>query len=454
MTEKHLLAFLGTGRYELCRYVIGAEDWTSPPVRYVQTATALRYHESLSRLTIFATQKAREAHEAGLRQELAQQRQLSFSLEFVEVPEGFNEEDAYALFGVLKEHIDQGPKHLILDMTHGFRAQPMLMLMALHYLQSVDRELEVDDIVYGAFHFDAPKDEQGIAQVELVSLIQLWRLNRWANAFEIFNQTGSVRPLAALASQTQSDYMRVSENRRGPLPTLKSFALSLNRWQDALEHNAIPHLFGPQGHLPKLVNSLKDTWNPISAELGRFIEPLRVKMLAQLTPFAESAPLASQESLRAQLHFMRWLHRYGHYQSVYTIAREWLTTLIQFALAIESRRLADTMSTALTRVEGRAERLTPEQLAQLERFEAELNERLATSSLTIGGVISQTTQRRNKLNHAYYGELLEDKPEVLADLCKQGERVIESLEALFDAVLASASAQIQEADPSSEESTP
>lgn len=427
----HLFAFLGTGKYEECYYTQQEHGWRSQAVRYVQVATAQRHQAQVTHVTIFATQDARAKHEAGLLEEFKQHLpELEPHIEVV--PEGFDPEQALALFGILSDVLERGPKRLILDITHGFRAQPALALMALNYLSSTNPELEVEDIVYGAFRFDAPKDDEGRASHELVSLIDLWRLNSWAKAFDQFHQTGAVRPLATLAKQTQDAYMRHKAHQLATQkPELNKLSGALFKWQEGIENNALPHLLGPHGIITEVTQNLAAPWNPISERLGRFIQPLKQKMLDRLVPITTSAPLDSAESLEAQLGLIRWLHDHGHYQSVYTLLREWLTTLFQHALQLEDRRLADTMVTATQR--GSSEgRLSDEHEALRVGF-VQAVEPIFNDSLI--KLISPIVERRNSLNHAYHPETLSAAPKGFGDLKKESAKLTARLEALLAATI-------------------
>lgn len=429
----HLFAFLGTSAYQECYYTQQEQGWRSPPVRYVQVATALRHQAQVTHVTIFATRDARAKHEAGLLDEFKQQLP-ELEPHIKEVPEGFDAEQALELFGILSDVLERGPKRLILDITHGFRAQPALALMALNYLSSTTPELEVEDIVYGAFRFDAPKDDQGRTSHELVSLIDVWRLNSWAKAFDQFHQTGAVRPLATLAKQTQDAYMRVHHQAHPDeesKPKLRKLGGALEKWQEGIENNALPYLLGPHGIITEVTQNLSTSWNPISERLGRFIQPLKHKMLTRLTPIATSAPLDSAESLRAQLGLIRWLHEHGHYQSVYTLLREWLTTLFQYALKNEDRRIADTMVTATQRGSSDG-RLSDEHEALRAGF-VQAVEPLLNDSLV--KLISPIVERRNSLNHAYHPDPLSAAPKGFGDLKKESAQLTARLEGLLEATI-------------------
>lgn len=77
-----------------------------------------------------------------------------------------------------------------LDITHGFRHLPMLVLLASLYLEVV-KEAQIDGIYYGALEMAAPG-----APVPVLDLSGMLRIARWLNAVIAFDHSGDYAILA------------------------------------------------------------------------------------------------------------------------------------------------------------------------------------------------------------------------------------------------------------------
>ncbi len=439
MEPSHLFSFLGLGHkvhgYSPCVYVQEASGWrTDTAVTYVQTASALLHQEQLGAITIFATIEAQDKHADALREELRAHK-LTVTPRFVTVPSGFTRADTLALFDALRGALSDGPRALIFDMTHGFRAQPAIALMALNYLRSLDPDLTLRDLTYGDFR-------EGHAESELVSLIDLWTLHDWAAAFDIFRETGSVRPLARLANTTHDDYFkRPDRDKRAEAPRLKNLGGKLTTWQIAADANAVPALFGHNAQMAQLVDELGRDWNPISEDLGRFIAPLRDRMLTTLAPLASAKHWGDLDGLRAQLGWMRWLAAHGQHQSAYTLMREWLTTLFQHALSLHDNR--DLASWHVSSCMGsRKDATRPDTLNQLI---ATLDDDRPKARRSLSSIVDKVTERRNNLNHASHPKDASTKPTRPVDLTDELASLLDDLDHLLARVVAMPAPLVDEA---------
>ncbi|MFU8804874.1 MAG: CRISPR-associated DxTHG motif protein, partial [Bradymonadaceae bacterium] len=275
--------------------------------------------------------------------------------------------------------------------THGFRSQPALGLLILNYLQSLNEQTRVEDILYGAF--DPARRPQGdddsVATFPLVSLIDVWELNQWAAGFRTFGQTGDVEALCRLSSELQDRHMRspasVGSDRN---LHIKSFATALQCWHQDAELCAIPQMYAPRGSLTQLLGLLAGTWSPVAEELGRLVLPLRERMARDLAPMAAES-WNDLNGLRGQLQLMRWLVRHKRYQQTVTLAREWLVTAIAIA----------------------TDRTAPEDRESCERIFGKLSSSATTlddeHARILGPIFlraaDEVSQLRNGINHAWIG---------------------------------------------------
>lgn len=136
------ITFLGAGRaFETVYVMPDGREHTAP---FFGVALA-RFYPDLT-MRVFVTEKARETH-------LAQFQQLVedyvAELEPVDIPDGANEEELWALFQTVVDQIeDREP--VIFDITHGFRSLPFLSFLAAAYLRTV-KEIDLQAVLYGNF---------------------------------------------------------------------------------------------------------------------------------------------------------------------------------------------------------------------------------------------------------------------------------------------------------------
>lgn len=111
------------------------------------------------------------------------------------VPTGRTEVEQLSLLKVVAEHIAEGDK-VFLDLTHGFRHQPILLLMVAIYLRTV-RSASIEKI-YSSF-FDETTGE-----AELFDLSGLLRLIDWTSALAGYEKDGDLGVFVRLLSQDRA----------------------------------------------------------------------------------------------------------------------------------------------------------------------------------------------------------------------------------------------------------
>ncbi len=409
MTEqnRHLFGFLGTGRYDRdtktyaydpCAYAAPwADDFTSPVVTFVQTASALSLVREVGsdaatlQTTIFATEKARELHRESLAREFATQGLTAPT--FIEIPSHFDEASIIALFEALSDNLMTDNAVLSFDMTHGFRAQPAIALLVLDYIQAVNPTCRVEHLLYGAYQKD-------LEAVPLVDLIGLWQLRDWAAGFREFHRTGSVARIGELVQDQRNNFMRATRGKEGSPNALTGFEKQIHRFEQLANMNAIPALFGDgdtSGSIELLVESANQPWEGLSRQLGRFVDPLRQELGSRFSPMI-SRDWSSRQGLLAQIEWIEWLERHGRYQQALTVAREWATTFAALVLeeaghkAIQRKEANELLNLTRTDPAHRWNRT-----AAQDQLILILESRLKDDFLTMCGQL----ELRNRVNHAW-----------------------------------------------------
>jgi hypothetical protein len=218
------VTFLGAGFYQEVAYSWD-EVGISSPTPYAQQAELELLQRNLGissgsiRVLVFGTPTAREAHwelsrgwnprtrkfgdptGPGLEPRLA-----GMNVQFVPISEGLSPAAQWATFERLLGHIPQGAR-LVLDMTHGFRALPVVVSSALHFLR-LTRQVDLVHVLYAAFDADPP----AIVDYAAFYAIQDWtkgvsRLVEDANAARLARlaAVGSALELEGFSGQALTD---------------------------------------------------------------------------------------------------------------------------------------------------------------------------------------------------------------------------------------------------------
>jgi len=292
--EKLILSFLGIGNYQEVPYSLDGEVYTTP---YTQEALARHYPDYT--LKVLLTQRARERHGEALRARVA--------YEEVPIPDGRTEEEIWRIFNAMAEAVPEGAR-LVLDVSHGFRSQPILGLAVAHFLR-VAKEVRVERIVYGVL-----LEEEG--RGEFLDLTPFLDLLSWTEATRDLVRYGFGRPLGELLKSLHRQGWLTGEAQVRALGTLGntldqlSLSLELLRVRETGEHaqGLLEALGRVEGDLDLL---------PRSRPLGLLLRLLE----ARYHPLAAEDPF-SPEGLRAQAAMVDLLLQTGSLAQAVALMRE------------------------------------------------------------------------------------------------------------------------------------
>ncbi|WP_219973886.1 CRISPR-associated DxTHG motif protein [Rubrobacter xylanophilus] len=125
---KKLICTIGTGSYEKVTYTSG-ERRKETRLAPVAIGSFITGEEKGLELVALLTQGAREKYRDGLRSEAAA---LGWTCTPVDIPDGKSEAELWEIFEKFGEHLKEGDE-VVLDLTHGFRHLPALLLSAVQY---------------------------------------------------------------------------------------------------------------------------------------------------------------------------------------------------------------------------------------------------------------------------------------------------------------------------------
>lgn len=308
--EKIIVSFLGTGNYQPCRYQHNGEICETAFFVY-----ALHTFYPEYRAKVVLTKGARDKHYTTL-STLDEPSGEVFSFDTIDIADGKNENELWDMFANLAEAIPEHA-HVIIDVTHGFRTQPMLALAAGVYLRTT-KGVTIERIVYGAY--DA-RDQNNTAPVfDLTSFLDLID---WSISAGQFIDYGNARPLSDLLKgihrqthKNQAEYKAEGLHQVGESLAKFTSALATNRPQEALEHAE---------DIPKTIDKARNDLEHLSQTkpFGLLLDQINER----INPFAKAEhDLFTKEGFAAQTEMLMLYLETEQYAQAITLAREALVS--------------------------------------------------------------------------------------------------------------------------------
>ena len=308
------LTFLGTSNYQPVIYQYQDQEFETNlfPV-------ALNHFFGPEEMYVVVTKEAYDKHFHELENELKEK----LAIHPVKVPYGNGEDDLWEMFDKIVSSIPDNTE-LIVDVTHGFRAQPILTLSICMYLRMV-KNVNIDHIVYGAF--EAKESNGGKAPVWDLSPFLL--LMDWNNALDKFLKSGNARELSELLRQSHQQAYKDSIKQSAFLPKrLQNVANNIQKLSEALTTvRSFESMERARGlvktiHTPEIEEEVKMWAKPFEGLLTQVCqeyEPLAAQ--TKNNPF-------SSECLCAQFQMIVWYCNKELYQQAATLAREWVISVM------------------------------------------------------------------------------------------------------------------------------
>lgn len=335
MARKVFLSVLGTSHYGKCKYSKEETGFISTETRFIQTAT-LEYIGAKNwnkddAIYILLTEKAQSDNwltsEDGMRAKLNGEKEkyigLKEELKKMDLPcdanikgipieDGKTEEEIWKIFEKMYDLIkDDLEDELYIDITHGFRYIPMLMLVFSNYTKFLN-QFKIKSITYGNF-------ETRIGNIApIIDVTALSSLQDWTSASDQFLSTGSVEKLSNVYYPQLIQKLRESggddhdaQIMRTFIDTLKKVVKELNTCQGKLLIEA------------KSINTLKSKLeNVISAEKPKPFKPLLDKISHAFDEFSSSKNVMNGFAAA------RWCSDNGLYQQAITFLQETIISSI------------------------------------------------------------------------------------------------------------------------------
>lgn len=326
MARKVFISVLGTGFYGECRY--GKEDFVSSETRFIQQATAemlvstggWTYNDQGYIILTDAAKKMNWNVEGNARknrsdeyepyvglEDAFRQMNLPFPIEGVDIPVGNNEKEIWTVFSTIYSKI-QEKDEIYLDITHGFRYLPMLLLVLCHYAKFL-KGVAVKSITYG--NYEARTENLA----PIVDITSFSALQDWTNSGASFLEQGRVRNF--------TDSVALSLGSSSPVTNkVMENVKKLNKDLNELEGQ----LLTCRGNelLAGTVASEAKALTSRVARIEQLPDPLKEilnKINSAISPFG-------QNTMDNLLYALDWCKRYHLIQQGYTLCQEGIVSYV------------------------------------------------------------------------------------------------------------------------------
>lgn len=312
-----LLHFLGTGQMEK-----GKKTGKYTPTTYTHrgkkkhtawVAEAVAHFFEIDQVYLAATEGAREFTLRNLKAVLDGKLHLNV----IPIPDGKGDLEIWQMFEEIVNAIPENTE-IVIDVTNGFRSQPMLALAMALYLRAL-KNIKIVDIVYGAF--EAKKSKDGAAPI--ISIRPFIDLIDWTFAIRDFERDGNAESLSGILHDMQDRAHQDQHMAEHPnLPqNLKNAADAMQRVSQAL------HLLRPlesAREAGRAIAELEESSQDIETFAKPFA-PLIDKTQAELKSISyDFKRKDAKYVLQTQLKIIEWYLAKHKYMQAISLAREWV----------------------------------------------------------------------------------------------------------------------------------
>lgn len=299
------LSFLGIGNYQEVTYSVAGSKLDYKTKYFTE---ALNYIFKPEKIFLVMTDEAQRMH--------ADHLKLKIDYEPICIPKGKSTDEIWEMFSLIEQKIPKDSE-LIIDITHGFRSQPILALLIAIFLRVV-KNVRINKIIYGAF--DA-KDENNNAPIfDLTSFISLID---WSYATEMFIKHGNGNLLSNLLNNIHNQ-VRIEHER---FTNLKSFGSLLEKITESLTFIRPSEVSQYGKELPIKLEKIREDISNVKE-----VKPL--KYLLEMIPKSFSSLVMQDENIfsdagfKMQTEMIKYYLETQQYVQAITLSREFLVSLV------------------------------------------------------------------------------------------------------------------------------
>lgn len=408
MPRKVFISILGAGFYDPCTYTDTQKGFRLS-TRFIQQASLelakAKEWGKEDKVIIFLTEKARKDNwskdidkrfskgktEAipyeGL-EAVLQKMNLQAQIEGRNIKDGMNEEEIWDVFQTIFDSLEEEDE-LYLDITHGFRLLPMLLLVLVNYAKFL-KGITIKNIVYG--NFEARVNNEA----PIISLLPIVSLQDWTFAAANYLQNGRVTQLKELVNEKLSPILSVARGTNQDASALNQYVKALGTLTDDLLNCR-----GQAIRSGETIRKIRTEAKRISNVIIPAMAPVLDKINHSLEMFE------STDNINNGFYAAQWCFNNQLYQQAITLLQENIVTYIclQQGLNVSDPKQRDLVNKAFSiylnntkeeqwRLSGKTDEERQQEIQIIKRL---LAYPLLKELSTTFGV---TTNTRNDYNHA------------------------------------------------------
>lgn len=326
MARKVFVSVLGTGYYGKCKYK--KNEFVSTETRFIQQATLEMLYKNgtwtdRDKGIVLLTDKARttnwqvvgnkrlnlktqlEEDYTGL-EESIKTLHLPFSVDYVSIPDGSNEDEIWKIFDILFDKLNEGDE-LYFDITHGFRYLPMLVLVLGNYAKFL-KSATIGSITYG--NYETRYNEDGVSLAPIIDITSFSALQDWTSAASDLLNHGDASKIAVCINSQLKPILRESKGKDEAAANFRLLSANLEDFA-----NSVRFCRGMNVCQGSASSKVQDCLRSIS---GKYLRPL-LPILNEVGHFIEKFDMNRSENMLAAA---RWCARSGNWQAAVTLLQE------------------------------------------------------------------------------------------------------------------------------------
>lgn len=265
-------------------------------------------------MKVVVTNEAFEMHYGSLKDILQDKTEI----QPIHIPYSKDKDDLWEMYDKIVASIPD-KAHLIVDITHGFRAQPILALSICMYLRMV-KNVEIDRIVYGAYEARKSENQEEVAPVW--DLTPFLLLMDWNIALDKFIKSGNASELSALLKKSHRQAWKDATQKATDLPRkLQNLGERFNTLTNALATVRPLEIAENSDSIVRYIDAASEE---IAKYARPFISHLENVKREYYMMAANRDEIYKKRGLQAQFDIIMWYYRKKYYQQAVTLAREWV----------------------------------------------------------------------------------------------------------------------------------
>ncbi|PIW70093.1 MAG: TIGR02221 family CRISPR-associated protein [Ignavibacteriales bacterium CG12_big_fil_rev_8_21_14_0_65_30_8] len=312
------ISFLGIGNYQEVTY---SDKNAGINIHTKYFTEALNHIYKPEKIYLVMTSDAQQKHSAEL--------ELKIKFEPILIPTGKSTDEIWEMFSLIAESIPENSE-LIIDITHGFRSQPMLALSIAIFLRVV-KSVKIKKIIYGAFE---AKNEDNIAPI--FNLTSFINLIDWSYATDMFIKHGSGNLLSSLLTNLH-EQVRIEQQQ---FTNLKTFGSLLEKLTESLT------FIRPQ-EVSRYGKELPAKLKKINYDIKQIQEVKPLQYLLEKIPRSFSSLVIEDENIfteagfKMQAEMIKYYLETQQYVQAITLSREFIVSLVCKHLGLKFTKRAD-----------------------------------------------------------------------------------------------------------------